>query len=49
MSDLEVHRPKEYPTRKQPTDPISGGATAVLAVVAVRDALLLTTSTCRRC
>jgi sterol 3beta-glucosyltransferase len=33
MSELEIHRPKEYPTRKQATDPISGGATAVLGVV----------------
>lgn len=36
MAELEPHRPKEYDTRKQATDPITGGAAAILSTVTVR-------------
>lgn len=34
LSELEPHRPKEYDTRKQATDPITGGASEILRTVA---------------
>jgi sterol 3beta-glucosyltransferase len=36
MGELELHRPKEYDTRKQASDPITGGSAAVLTTIAVR-------------
>ncbi|KAL7410756.1 hypothetical protein BDY24DRAFT_398395 [Mrakia frigida] len=33
LKSLEPHRPKEYDSRKQATDPITGGASAILSTV----------------